>query len=309
MMKGATIQKITTAILVLLIALTIYAAPVSAQEPVQIEAMRVDIWPEYDRPSVLVIYHITLSSETTLPANLSIRLPAQVGEPHAVAMSDPTGLYNLNYEIEPAGAWKKITFTTPIPDVRIEYYDPALDKNGATRSFTFSWPGDYTVNNLLLTVQQPAGATNMGLKPNMGSSTQGEDGLTYYSLVAGKVNAGTTFDLTVGYDKQDDTLTSESQFQPASPSQPLNETTAGRVNPSQVLPWALGGAGLLLIAAGFFWYFKTGRIASEPSRPRHGRKDSEGQAESRTESAFCHQCGKKAAPGDTFCRTCGSKLK
>ena len=32
----------------------------------------------------------------------------------------------------------------------LEYYDPAIDRDGATRSFAFTWPGDYEVGNLII---------------------------------------------------------------------------------------------------------------------------------------------------------------
>ena len=76
-------------------------SPVSAQQSASpvFENVQVDVWPEYDQPAVLVIYHITISTQVTLPANLSIRIPAAAGKPFAVAMQDSNGLYNLNYDL------------------------------------------------------------------------------------------------------------------------------------------------------------------------------------------------------------------
>lgn len=312
---GATNKKPLSSILFLLLAFSILCAPLTASaqagDAIVIEMMRVDIWPEYDRPSVLVILHITLSAETTLPTDLAIRLPAAVGEPHAVAMQDPNGLYNLNYEINKAGEWEEILFQTPVPDVRIEYYDPGLVKNGAARSYTFNWPGDYTINNLSLQVQQPAGAANVTIKPAMGAGVQAEDGLTYYTYLAGKADAGTTFAVSMTYDKESDTLTSEGQFQTVEPSQPINEGTSGRVNLGQVLPWALGGIGVLLIAAGIFWFFRPGRSLETAPQRHHARRvvQAKPNDELRQDGVFCHQCGKRAAEGDAFCRACGTKLR
>ena len=38
---------------------------VGAASNITIAKLQVDIWPEFDRPNVLVIYHITVSPETT----------------------------------------------------------------------------------------------------------------------------------------------------------------------------------------------------------------------------------------------------
>jgi hypothetical protein len=283
---------------------------------VVLDNVYVEIWPEYDKPSVLVIYHITLSAQVSLPAAVNIRIPAAAGKPSAVAwQSTDKALYDLKYETKPAGEWTEIQFSTPAPDVQIEYYDPGLKKTGAQRNFTFRWPGNYTVQNLSMQVQQPVNATNMKFRPDAGSGRPGALGLIYYSLLVGKVSTGKTFDLAVTYDKPDDSLTNSQQFQAAQPNQPLDSGTTGRVALDQFLPWGAGGLGLLLIAAGSIWYWKTGRITSNKAatgRARHARTRSEKPApaaEKGDEATFCYQCGKKAAPGDAFCRACGTKLR
>lgn len=319
-----------------------------AAPAITLKSVRVQIWPEYDKPSALVIYNVSLPATVTLPASLTLRIPAAAGKPNAVAwQAADKALYEINYETSAGGDWVQIKFSTPAPDFRIEYYDPSLTRNGAKRSFTFRWPGDYAVDNLTLEIQQPANATGMSFTPSAGpGQVSSTDGLTYYTLPAGKVNAGTTFELSMSYTKPDDTLTSPSQYQPVTPNQPVS-TANGRVSIDQLLPWILGGIGLLLIAAGLFWYYYgpgRGRKGARPQdRPRHARasgstgptgspgaagssragSSSAGSSSAGSSGAaaaaaatparegdiiFCTQCGKRAAPGDVFCRACGARL-
>lgn len=301
----------------------VHAQPIQKQnrqtQNISIESVNVDIWPEYDRPSVLVIYHVSLSPNVSLPAELSMRIPIAAGKPFAVAWQSPDkALFDLNYDTKTAGDWTEIEFKTPAPDFRIEYYDPSLKKAGNRRDFTFHWDQSYSIQNLTLLIQQPASATRMTFQPAIGSGAPGDFGLTYYTLPVGKVSAGKSFDLAFSYDKPNDTLTNPQQFQSAQPNQPVNSGTSGRVTLDQLLPWGLGGLGFLLIAVGFIWYWRTGRGPSagrSAGRLRHirlktGDKVKAVAASTNTaEAAFCHQCGKKAAPGDIFCRSCGTKLR
>ncbi len=314
-------------IIIILALAFLIPGPVLAQDtqPVSVTDVRVDIWPEYDKPSVLVIYNVTLASTVTFPVTLSLRIPAAAGKPFAVAWESPDNtLYDIQYDLQTQGEWNTITFSTPSPNVRLEYYDPSLQKDGTKRDFTFRWPGDYTVDNLSLQIQQPVNATGMTFTPDAGSGRIAEDGLTYYTLVAGKVPAGTTFELAMSYTKADDLLTSPNQFQPAQANQPVNNSTAGRVTLGQMLPWILGSLGLLLIAGGLFWYWRSGMVRkpSSASRPRHAssragstrpspapRAPAAAAITADEESSFCQHCGKKAGPGDVFCRACGTRLK
>ena len=66
-------------------------APVNAQGEVHLSLLSVDIWPEYDQPAVLMIYHLTLASDTSLPASLSVRIPSE-SQINAVAVVDPVGI-------------------------------------------------------------------------------------------------------------------------------------------------------------------------------------------------------------------------
>jgi hypothetical protein len=300
----------------------VHAVSPSKQLPqspgISLETVSVDIWPEYDRPAVLVIVHVKISAQVSLPATMSIRIPASAGKPYAVAWQSPDkALYELNYDPRPAGDWMEIEVKAPSSDIQIEYYDPSLKKTGTRRDFTFHWSEKYPVQNLSLQIQQPANAANMTFRPEVGSGRTGDFGLTYYSLLVGKVNAGTAFDLAMTYDKPDDTLTNPQQFQQAQPNQPVDSGSVGRVTFDQFLPWGIGGLGLLLIAAGSFWFWRTGRASNardSASRPRHSPNPAKMEppvstATASGEASFCHQCGKKAAPGDAFCRACGTKLK
>ncbi|MHB1119312.1 MAG: hypothetical protein ACYC11_04545, partial [Bellilinea sp.] len=62
------------------------ARPIQAQSDLVLESMDIGLWPEYDRPDVLVIYRMTLANEVPLPAQMSIRIPREAGAPYNLAM-------------------------------------------------------------------------------------------------------------------------------------------------------------------------------------------------------------------------------
>src|SRR5574340_1124707 len=108
--------------------------PAQAQSGMVFENLDIGLWPEYDRADVLVIYWITLPSDMSLPAQVSVRIPRTAGAPYNLAMKDMDGLlYNLAYTTEVQDEWIKVTFSSPSAEVQVEYYDPALVKEGAVR--------------------------------------------------------------------------------------------------------------------------------------------------------------------------------
>ena len=163
-------------VLILLLALAWLPLQPARGQEIELASVEVDIWPEYDQPAALVIYRITLPAEVVLPVELVLRIPAAAGEPHAVAARQVDGLNNIPYERQASGAWATISLSVPQPQtqyIQIEYYDPALVKDGAQRTFTYQWPGDYAVQAMLIQVQEPLEATDMRIAPSLGSGGVG----------------------------------------------------------------------------------------------------------------------------------------
>lgn len=304
-----TFQLLLFCILTLL-SLSLASNAVLAQNPVSLSALEVDLWPEYDRPDVLVIYRISLSPEVSLPAELIFRIPAVSGEPNAVAVREPDGrLVNISYERVVNGDWAELSFNATLPEIQLEYYDPGITRDGTARVYEYRWLGDYSVQSLKMQVQQPLDATNLRTSPSLGTQVTGQDGLQYYNANIGALAAGQGFDVTVEYDKATDRLTAAGL--PVQPSAPVGETAMGwRSQIAAALPWGLLALGVILLVGGAVWYWQSGRRTEEQKQPRRRRKAAvENEKPPAQGHVYCHACGKRAGPGDRFCRACGTRLR
>ncbi|MFH2102231.1 MAG: zinc ribbon domain-containing protein [Chloroflexota bacterium] len=293
----------------------VIALPVCARAQAEIafEIARVQIWPEYDQPGVLVIYDFLLSAESPAPADLSLRIPAAAGQPYVVAAGTTVELVTdqgVEYDTRLEGEWLKINIRMQAGDraIRLEYYDPALQKQGADRQYVFTWPGDYATDALQISFQRPGGATAVQTAPPLAEVQSELNNLLYYEGEVGPLPAGQTFTLTIGYQKSSDTLTvSGLEVRPAGV---LDTDTAGRVSISPYVPWVLGSLGVVLIGVGLFaalTYWQSDKPGKQARRKRHTPRREESTGTS--DPAYCHQCGKRSQPGDAFCRTCGIRLR
>lgn len=292
-------------LLVFLIALT---PSVRAQSPVGFDELKVLLWPEYDRPDMLVIYKITLSGSTKLPAQINLRIPQEAGSPYNVAVEEADGqLYSLNYTTSQEGDWLVISLTAPTTKLQVEFYDPGLTKVDSRRDYTFRWAGDFEVKNLIIQVQQPVTASNLQVEMVSGSWSTGTDGMQYYTVEVGKVPSGTPVSLKLSYSKSDDTLSIPDQV-PLQSSQPIGPST-DQLRMQEALPFILGGLGLALIIGGGLWFWLISRKRQTgPSNRRHGSSNRV-IPDGNEADIYCHQCGKRAAKDDVFCRTCGTRLR
>lgn len=295
-------------VLVLFAALTTVSG-VGAQNNLTFSKVHVDLWPEYDRPEMLVIYRMTLAPEVPLPAQISLRIPRPAGNPYNVAMQEMDGqLYNMTYSTEVDGDWLRVTFTTASRILQVEYYDPSMTRNGDQRQYVFSWPGDYEVADMVVQVLQPVNAGQMRISPGTTTPFEGENGLLYHALQVGKVNRGMSFNLRIEYEKPDDSLTNAG-LQPVQPNAPIQtDGLAGDLTLDRFLPIILGSIGVLLLAGGAFWALSNRAREKAPAVNRRRHRSGAGPV-GETQNVYCSRCGKKAAPGDAFCRACGTRLR
>ena len=185
-------------------------ARVAAQAALRLDALRVELWPEYDQPAVLVLLDGRLAAGTPLPVTLALPIPAAAGQPHAVAVYDANGdLLEAEFTTTTAGDDIIVTFSTDALAFRLEYYDPALTVAGTQRTYTLNWASPYAVALAAVRVQQPAGSSDLAITPALTAERPSADGLHYKAGSLGTLAAGQAVQVTLTYTKPDARLTTE----------------------------------------------------------------------------------------------------
>lgn len=272
-----------------------------AQEPASvIDALDIEIWPDYDKPSVLVLLTGTLPSDTRLPASVTLPLPgtAQLNAVARIDGNDGVMRDDIFSSPDPSG---RLTFITPDLRFRVEYYLP-YSVNENQRSFDYSWLAAITVNNLQIRVQRPTSASTLNTEPAAANIVRSGDGFDYHIFPAGAVPAGQPFSLHVDYNMTSAQLSAASLPPPNTGVQSSPLSVTSRTGPG--INWALFAivTGGLIIVAALIWQIATRR----PSPNTRNIADSGIKKQSR--ARFCRNCGEPIDEGDRFCAGCGSKL-
>jgi len=287
---------------------------VNAQADPTITQLEIALWPEYDRHAILVIYRVQLAADTFLPAQVRLPIPSEAGDPFAVAWQDEGGqLLVADYVSEQQGEWQIITLTSGGLAAQLEYYID-YEISDITRSFTFFWPEGFAVEALNYEVQEPIAVENFNLSPAPERSITGNDGLVYHLADLGPVSANSSITLEFSYSNPSGQLSIDAIVAPA----PLPQITpvvaeGGTPDIFQIMPWLLGGLGVILVAVGGYFYLQSRRkpvVVKRKRRPSARRKPSDKEEDLVDSSiVYCHQCGTRTSVSDHFCRHCGNPLR
>jgi len=277
-----------------------FATRAQAQSDIKIETLTVQLWPEYDQPSMLVIYDFELTADASLPASVGLRIPKDA---NITAAAYRQGVDFINAEfagpVEEAN-WQIVTFFVKERTAyHLEYYQP-LTRDGNGRSFNYQWAGGYPVKNLRVEIQLPGDSTAVKSSP-MAPFIPDQQALRG-SASASNLDADATYQLNLSYTR----LSNETVVTPVSPqvtaSEPITQNTTGRVTLNN-LPYILGGVGALLIVGAIYYFWRSNSM-EQTAKPRRKPHKTEESAQ-----VHCHECGARANTDDRFCRVCGTKLR
>ena len=292
-------------IFTLLLGLLIFPLKAGAQGGTKLETINIELWSEFDQPSMLVINEFVVSQDTPLPAKVTMRFPKE-GNLIAVAAETNGGLFNSDFEgpVE-QGNWQTITLNVQSYDPhRVEYYQP-LTREENQRLFQYQWFGDYYVKQFNLNVLVPADSTNLVTTPPLSNTEISANSLYLTGTVSrSEMKMGQSFEFDLRYERTSDALADPDQTNQVQPSEPIGPNTPGRVSVNR-LPWFIGGLGLALIIIALWAYWRS----TQSSEQKPHRRRAPQVPEDKDGMIYCHECGARAHPGDRFCRTCGSRLR
>lgn len=300
--KSSVVRLITA----LACSIWLIAAPaLAATGPNALTGLKVSYWPEYDKPSVLVIYRGKVTS-TTLPATVRLLLPkgALVA---ATSTVDSNGQFVYDeawasHKTKTVGDLQELTFETANPDFQAEVYFMSLG-NEKQRKLPLFFAAPANIDSLQVEIQEPQRSSNFSIEPATKDVSAG-DNFQYHNYTYDNVPAGRELTFNVAYEKSDSNPSVDSQ-------QGTVSTPASRGSLTVIL---LTIAGIIAIAiAATVWRFRTvaaknKRPVAKPVKKKVKQQNQKKQANAANKSKFCTDCGEALKDKNSFCPGCGKPV-
>lgn len=298
------LKKLVTLLVFLTLIMGLSAQPGRAQtQPeVQLESVSLQLLPEFDQPSVYVIYEINLNEARPLPQELLIEVPADAKILNVLNFTPQGRPVEMIYEESQIGFWKDLRISPSSYRIRVAFQDPNLVRQGNERLYELQWLSIYPVNALSVMVRRPLGASEIVGQPALSPLDDLLEGYQYYTAEFGPVPAGELFTLTISYTKD----TGAFPALPVAPAVPIDDTAQGRTpSPVSVILWLLLASVTIMIIVTMYHLWVRASLADKRQRIVQGV----GILNPEKQLYFCHECGMRTKLGDSYCSNCGTELR
>lgn len=273
------------------------------QPNIRLDSAEIRLLPEFNQPSVLVIYEIDLDPSLSVPQDLIVSVPLDAQILNVVNFTPEDRPLELPYQETRIGNWKDLLLSPSHHRIRIEYKDPNLVRQGNSRFYEFRWLSVYPVSALSVVVRQPLGASQINSEIPLTPIEDRFEGDAYYSADFGAIPPGELMTFSFSYTKTIGELAYPALI--VKPAKPIDETTLGRTpSPESVILWLIVASLAMGVTFGlYYWWIRT-NVADQSERIHQGV----GLMNPEKQTSFCHECGMRSNPGDSFCSNCGTEL-
>ena len=286
-------------LLVVLLAVSTIVLPkkVMAQdEGLELENLKVSVWPEYDQPSsALVIFQGEVKESTKLPATVKFIFPKRA-RLSSTSSVDSKNQFQYDKEwnsrkLSEKGDLVELTYSIYYPRFQFEIYDP-ISTEQSQRDYSYPLKLALTVKNLEVEVQQPLKSSKFELRPPTSDTTTDKEGFKHFKYNLGAVTPDKEFDVILKYVRSDS--------KPSVGEGPQTvDTTSGKTKTN---PWIAAVIILALLAIPATVYFISLNQRKKPVGAKTAKKKAPAKG-----ANFCPNCGAKLPAGAQFCPSCGHK--
>lgn len=292
-------------VITILLGITFHSVYAQIQPDIKIDTATVSLLPEYNQPTVLVVYEIILDEATSLPQTLIFEVPADAKVLSVINFTQDNRPYELSFNESYFGHWKEVRFTATSHNIHIEYQDPNLIRSQDQRTYEFRWLSAYPVSTLVINVHRPLGASNIYSQPPFEVMSSGLENISTLSSNFGKIEAGELFSLSISYHKDPGDLGYPALS--VSPVKPIEENITGKtLSPIFVILWMLLFSVAIVTIVGFYFFrFKIKEENNEFDQIGLG----EVIINPEKQTLFCTECGIRIKAGDNYCSNCGTELR
>ncbi|MCH7819912.1 MAG: zinc ribbon domain-containing protein [Candidatus Marinimicrobia bacterium] len=266
----------------------------------EVSSLKIDLWPEYDKPMVLVMIDGWIAESVELP--IEVRLSVmEGGSVHMGCSITPAGGHiHESFKEGTDGDGNYVTFVLRERQFHLEYYYNSF-RDTPFRKFDYYFKSPFNISNVQVEIKEPLGSTGFILNPPSKFPMKNRSGITIHSLNIGEVKIGEEIIISAEYSKND-----------LIPSNKRVNKFSSTVDTYKFLTILFGSILFILLGyAAFRWSSapsNTDKKHKKKSKKHKNRQPIMSKSTDQNRINFCFQCGNELKSPFHYCGVCGTKI-
>jgi len=224
--------------------------------------MRVAIWPEYDDPSLLVIYDGKFDNASNYPLKTSFLVPKGAVISDACSLSFEGQHFCQLYKTVNRGSYDEVSMLLPYPNFYLSFHTPQFDVETAQRGFDYRIKANHAIRNMEVDIQQPLRSTAFNILPAKNAAMSGDDGtitqvkgFNHFSYTLDDISEGQESVFKINYVKSDPKPSVDIKYASMTGPKVWNSPyeTQKNIKTFVYILFATGTFALLSVIAWFMW--------------------------------------------------------
>ncbi len=173
-MRSSHLGLITVLITVLL-SFTQSLASEAKQDNLSIGRMRVMIWPEYDDPSVLVVYDGRFDDDSKFPTVTDFLIPKGAIINDICSLSPGGQHFCQLYNVSSGDDYDTIHLSLPFSNFYVSFHHDLIDVDTAHRKLEYIIKANHPISSMEVDIQQPLDSSEFAISPSGGKVSSEKD--------------------------------------------------------------------------------------------------------------------------------------
>ncbi|MDP6689223.1 MAG: hypothetical protein QF384_06990 [Alphaproteobacteria bacterium] len=229
-----------------------------AADELAIGRMRVMIWPEYDDPSVLVVYDGRFSDDTKFPTVTDFFIPKGAIINDICSLSPAGQHYCQLFDVTTgSGNYDTVRLSLPFSNFYLSFHLAPVDVAVAQRRIAYAIKTNHPIASMEVDIQQPLRSTDFAITPPGGERSE-ENDFNHFTYALEDLAKGADPVFTIGYIKESKEPSVDVKYASMTGRRVWGSPYQTQRNVRTIV-YAVFGTGLVMVSAAVFWIVRTRR--------------------------------------------------
>ncbi|MCP4326945.1 MAG: hypothetical protein GY791_00700 [Alphaproteobacteria bacterium] len=222
-----------------------------ATDGLSIGRMRVMIWPEYDDPSVLVVYDGRFSDDSKFPTTTDFFIPKGAIINDICSLSPDGQHFCQLYEVSEGERHDTAHLSLPFSNFYLSFHHAPIDVEAAERRIEYVIKANHPIGSMEVDIQQPLRSTNFAISPS-GGETYSEKDFDHFTYTLEDIAKGEDRVFKIGYIKETKEPSVDVKFASMTGRRVWGSPYETQRNVRTII-YVMFGTGVFMVLAAMLW--------------------------------------------------------